>query len=46
MKIPNKLYCLFLGHKDGEKQSCPFTGRTYTLCARCEETFKSEPTEV
>jgi|694.fasta_scaffold25535_6 hypothetical protein len=39
MKIQflNNLTCLCIGHKPMES-SCPFTGKTYLVCLRCEKT--------
>jgi hypothetical protein len=32
-----ELTCLIKGHKAIES-SCPFTGKTYLVCTRCEKT--------
>jgi hypothetical protein len=36
---------LFCKHPDSSISSCPFTGRTYTMCLSCLKRIKSETTK-
>jgi hypothetical protein len=36
---------LFCKHKESSISSCPFTGKTYTVCLKCLKKLKSEITK-
>jgi hypothetical protein len=42
-----KAYAIRLScrHNDSQKGSCPFTGRTYTVCTKCKKRLAVEITK-
>lgn len=44
MNILNIIKCKLSGHIEGNKESCPFTGLTYTYCSRCNNIYKANKT--
>jgi hypothetical protein len=36
---------VFCKHNDSQKGSCPFTGRTYTVCVKCKKRLAVEITK-
>jgi hypothetical protein len=38
----NSIWCK---HQDTRLSSCPYTGKTYTMCNKCLSTVKSERTD-
>jgi hypothetical protein len=37
----NRIKCLLRGHKElQDAGSCPFTGKSYKFCPRCQETVE------
>ena len=40
-KLFGKFFCK---HETQEKSSCPFTGRTYTICQKCLKQLEVEVT--
>lgn len=36
LKMIKKIICKFKGHQVQRAGSCPFTGKTYDVCVRCQ----------